>query len=79
MAKKNADLLVKKSDKAFMAMNLTVQSVHFLGLPLSVTSNFKAIFDEIKSLRESAQALHSLTWPYASYKTSKLWKASNVI
>jgi hypothetical protein len=66
-AKKNADLLIKKSEKAFIAMNLTVQCQHFQVLPMSVTGNFKANFDEIKSLREGAQALQGLTRHYKAY------------
>lgn len=63
-AKKTAEILLKKSDKAFLSMNLTEQSQHFRSLPMSATNTFKHIFDEIKCLRERAQALRGLTPSY---------------
>jgi hypothetical protein len=76
VAKRNATLLLKKSNNAYTAMNLTVQCLHFQRLPISVTSKFTKIFEEMKRLRESAQALQGLTGPYqapiyAPYKTPK--------
>ena len=53
-AKKNADLLLKKSEKAYGAMNLIVSSPAFATLPLTATGGFHAVYQEIKGLRDSA-------------------------
>ena len=53
-AKKNADLVLKKSEKAYGAMNLIVSSPAFATLPLTATGGFHAVYQEIKGLRDSA-------------------------
>ena len=45
---------MKKTEKAFMAMNLIVINPLFQSLPLTVSGGFQSTFSEIKTIRDSA-------------------------
>lgn len=55
LARRNASLLLKKTEKAFMAMNLIVMNPLFSSLPRQATDGFQNSFNSIKELRDRAQ------------------------
>ena len=55
-ARKNANVLLRKSDKVYSAMNLTITNPLLPQLPMGTRKTFETLYSEIKVLRDSATA-----------------------
>ena len=55
-ARRNANVLLRKSEKAYTAMNLTVQNPLLPQLPFAARTAFEGLYSEIKVLRDRATA-----------------------
>ena len=53
-ARRNANVLLKKSEKAYTAMNLTIMNPLLQQLPSMTRAAFEKLYSEIKVLRDKA-------------------------